>query len=70
MQREKTAEYDKDAVIDMQDKGVTLVTLTDDEKQQFRDAVTDIYPLVKEKMEHPELFDQVLAETQEGGTEQ
>ena len=70
VQREKTAEYDKDAVTDMQDKGVTLVTLTDDEKQQFRDAVTDIYPLVKEKMEHPELFDQVLAETQEGGTEQ
>ena len=26
--------------------------------------------MVKEKMEHPELFDQVLAETQEGGTEQ
>lgn len=70
VQREKTAEYDKDAVTDMQDKGVTLVMLTDDEKQQFRDAVTDIYPLVKEKMEHPELFDQVLEETQEGGSVQ
>lgn len=70
VQREKTAEYDEDAVVDMQDKGVTLITLTDDEKQQFRDAVADIYPLVKEKMTHPELFDQVLELTQEGGSEQ
>ena len=48
----------------MQNKGVTLVTLTDEEKQQFRDAVNNIYPLVKEKMKHPELFDQVLEKTQ------
>lgn len=64
VQRQKTAEYNGDAISDMQNKGVTLVTLTDEEKQQFRDAVNNIYPLVKEKMKHPELFDQVLEKTQ------
>lgn len=65
VQREKTAEYDKDAVQEMQEKGVTLISLTDEEKQQFRDAVSDIYSLVETKVEHPELFRRILEETTE-----
>ena len=65
MQREKTAEYDGDAVKEMQDKGVTLISLTDEEKQQFRDAVSDIYSLVETKVEHPELFQRILDKTAE-----
>lgn len=65
VQREKTAEYDTDAVKEMQDKGVTLIQLTDDEKQQFRDAVSDIYALVETKVEHPELFKRILDKTAE-----
>lgn len=65
VQREKTAEYDGDAVAEMQEKGVTLIQLTDEEKQQFRDAVSDIYGLVETKVEHPEVFQKILDATAE-----
>lgn len=63
VQREKTAEYDEDAVAEMQEKGVKFIELSDEEKQQFRDAVSDIYNLVETKVEHPKVFQDILDET-------
>lgn len=63
VQRQKTQEYEQEAIDDMIQKGVTYIELTSDEREQFRQAVTDIYPLIESKMEHPDLFKQIIEKT-------
>ncbi|MEI4474113.1 DctP family TRAP transporter solute-binding subunit [Frigidibacter sp. MR17.24] len=62
-QRERSQAIEKDILARFADHGVTVTELTADEKAVWQKAVNDakIYDLVKSKMQHPELLDEVLA---------
>ncbi|WP_304507889.1 DctP family TRAP transporter solute-binding subunit [Anaerotignum sp.] len=63
-QRERSQELEKEILGRFTEGGTTVVELTDDEKAEWQQVVTDnnIFDLVKEKMEHPDYLDQMLAE--------
>ena len=62
-QREKAAFYEEDSIKKMQEYGTKVISLTDDERTQFRNAVSSVYDLVKSKMDNPELLDETLKES-------
>ena len=57
-------EYEKEAVSIMEDDGCEVLDLTDEEKTAFQHKILDagVYDSVKTEMEHPEYFDQMMAE--------
>jgi tripartite ATP-independent transporter DctP family solute receptor len=63
-QRERSQELEKEILEKFAAGGTTVVELTDDEKAEWQKVVTDnnIFDLVKQKMEHPEYLDAMLAE--------
>lgn len=63
-QRERSQELEKEILEGFKASGTTVVELTDDEKAEWQKVVTDnnIFDLVKEKMEHPEYLDEMIAE--------
>lgn len=63
-QRERSQGLEEEILAGFEASGTTVVELTDEEKAEWKQVVTDnnIYDLVKEKMEHPEYLDEMLAE--------
>ncbi|WMI80262.1 DctP family TRAP transporter solute-binding subunit [Anaerotignum sp. MB30-C6] len=63
-QRERSQELEKEILESFAAGGTTVVELSDEEKAEWQKVVTDnnIFDLVKEKMEHPEYLDEMLAE--------
>lgn len=63
-QREESQKIENEILAGFADKGVTVIELTDEEKAQWQKVVSDanVFELVKEKMQHPEYVDQMLAE--------
>lgn len=59
-QRERATFYEEDSIAKMEEYGTKVVFLTDEERVQFREAVSSVYDLVKTKMANPELLDKTL----------
>lgn len=62
-QRERSQELEQEILTRFAERGVTVVELAPEDKAVWQQVVADnnIYDLVKSKMQHPELLDQVLA---------
>lgn len=62
-QLENNAELDEEALNVIKDGGSEIVELTNEEKAQWQEVMTgaDIFTMVKDKMEHPQYLDQMLA---------
>ena len=61
-QREASKEINEKILEKWADSGVSVVELTDEEKQVFRDKINEakIYDMVKEKLDHPEYLDEMV----------
>ena len=61
-QRERSQELETDILANFDEQGITVTTLTQEQKQPWQQAVIDaeIYELVKSKMNNPEYLDQLL----------
>lgn len=63
-QRQESQRLEQEILAGFEEKGVTVVELTDEQKAAWQKVITDakIFDLVKEKMEHPEYVDEMLAQ--------
>lgn len=61
-QREASHQIDEEILTKWENEGITVVEMSDTEKQVFRDKVDEvkIYDMVREKMENPEYLDDIL----------
>lgn len=60
-ERGSAQEYEQDRIKKIEeDKTTEIIYLTDEERNQFKEAVEEVNSLVKEKMDHPELFDMAV----------
>jgi tripartite ATP-independent transporter DctP family solute receptor len=61
-QREASKKINEEILDKWATSGVTVVELTDEEKQVFRDKINEanIYDMVKEKLDHPEYLDEIV----------
>ena len=60
-ERGSAQEYEQDRIKKIEeDKTTEIIYLTDEERNQFKEAVKEVNSLVKEKMDHPELFDMAM----------
>lgn len=60
-ERQSAQQYEQDRLEKIkQDKTTQIVYLTDGERALFKEAVKEVNELVKEKMDHPELFDKAM----------
>lgn len=60
-ERGSAQEYEQDRIKKIEeDKTTEIIYLTDEERKQFKEAVKEVNSLVKEKMDHPELFDMAM----------
>lgn len=60
-ERQSAQDYEKDRLEKIkQDKTTQTIYLTDEERAQFKEAVAAVNSIVKEKMDHPELFDKAM----------
>ncbi len=63
LERQMNVEYEQTSIKAMQDAGIEFTTLTDDERQQFKDATADIVDLAR-KDAGDELVDLFLSEVE------
>lgn len=60
-ERKSAQEYEQDRIKKIEeDKTTEVIYLTDEERAQFKEAVKEVNSIVREKMDHPELFDKAM----------
>lgn len=61
-EREVSRKMEKSLKEEFKNKGIAITDLTQDEKKQWQDMVmkSDVYKLVKAKMQHPEYLDEIV----------
>lgn len=60
-ERKSAQEYEQDRIKKIEeDKTTEVIYLTDEERNRFKEAVKEVNSVVREKMDHPELFDKAM----------